>query len=203
MDLPENISNFIHARKANDIPPNICDTCNSSCCKGPGFALFENIVYIYNLYTLNHLQRNNYSFETNLSLESFIYKYFDRVLFNGSLLAFFPKILSENNELISVPPWNYYQSRDYIYKRKSNFGCIFLENNWDSDNINNHCILHSNNLYSEITQKPIDCVFLMCSSTNSIIKPTNRESNLWISLLDYYFPNSFENFKQLFPSISD
>lgn len=112
-------------------------------------------------------------------------------------------MLSKDKRLISVPPWNYWQARDYIKKREKSYGCIFLERlQIENDTQSNNCILHSD-ARNEINQKPNDCIFLYCKTPKKIEKPIPVETNLWFSLLDFNFPNSQERFKQLCPDLQD
>lgn len=106
------IIDFLEKRKSGKVAS--CDSCNSSCCNGPGFAILENVIEIYKLYSEGLLKRDDFTFDSGLNLSQFVYKYFDRAILNGKLLVFFPKMLSENNRLITVPPWNYWNARDYI-----------------------------------------------------------------------------------------
>ncbi len=202
MNIPERIKEFLTEKKQNSNSP--CDQCNSDCCKGPGFAIFENIKNIYEKYERGELIRSDYNFQTDLSLSQFIFKYFDRASLNGGLLIFFPKVLTEDDQLLSVPPWNYWQARDYLFKRYKTYGCIFLDKRKiDGDYSINKCILHNNHVEDQITEKPIDCLFLHCNGIRNIVNPRQVESNLWFSLLDYHFPNSVNIFNQQFPELRE
>ncbi len=205
MEIPVMMRELISSRVRDDFSSEICNRCNSNCCSGSGFGLLENVLEIYKKYLEGGLRRENYTFEAGLDPSKFIYKYFDRVLMNGSLLVFFPKTIKPNGELLSVPPWNYYNARDYLKNRvEMNMGCIFLNKNLSQNmNTGHKCILHNTNYEREITCKPIDCIFLTCTSDMRVINPTPRETNLWFAMLDYYFPNSSERFKQLCPSLPD
>ena len=143
----------------------------------------------------------SFEFEKSLNFSSFVFKYFDRVLFHNSLMVFFPKIISGGGTTVSIPPWNYYEARKYIFNRVENKGCIFLKKRLSKNNNDNSCILHSNEINLTITAKPIDCVFLNCSDKGSVITPTTRETSVWLSCLDYYFPNSLERFKARCPEL--
>lgn len=200
MQMPELIKTFLEVRYSNSNSP--CDMCDSSCCNGPGFAILENVIEIYNLYANNKIQNGGCHFEKGLTLSQFIFKYFDRTIVNGKLLVFFPKMISENDFLISVPPWNFWEARDYLKKRQKSYGCIFLSKKQINDELkNNFCTLHNVNYENEISAKPIDCVFLVCTGIRNIQKPDQTTSTYWFSLLDYCFPNSIERFNQLCPDI--
>lgn len=197
--LPNPIVEFLSERERKSDSP--CHQCNSACCNGPGFGLLENVLQIYQRYTEGTLIRTDYSFEFGLSLSQFIFKYFDRTILNGNLLVFFPKTLSETG-LNSVPPWNFWKSREYLVKRNPSFGCVFLMKKQTlSDNSNNYCILHTDQATTSITEKPIDCSFLICNGLKNVQEPSGTETNLWLSLLDYHFPNSIVRFNQLCPDI--
>ncbi len=204
MQIPRVIGDFIKLRSLRSGSADVCNSCNATCCSGPGFALLENVLRIYELYQSGLLKRDDYEFEGDLDLASFVYKYFDRVFFNNSLLVFFPKTFTENHRMVSIPPWNYYQAREYIQKRTEKKGCIFLAKPLDPNLAGgNLCLLHHDSLYEEISSKPLDCVFLNCSADKQVIKPLFRESSFWLSMLDYYFPDSKERFSQLCPGLPD
>lgn len=199
MALPHQIIEFLAEREKNSNSP--CHQCNAACCNGPGFALLENVLQIYNLYTAGGLIREGHSFDSELTLSQFVFKYFDRTIINGRLLVFFPKTLSEGG-LNSVPPWNYWKSREYLNKRSASFGCIFLaKKQTPGDLSSNRCILHNEQARGEMTEKPIDCTFLVCNGLRNVKAPTETETSLWFSLLDYHFPNSIERFNALCPDI--
>lgn len=201
MELPNSIIDFLEKRKSGRATS--CDLCNSKCCNGPGFAIIENVIEIYNLYNNNLLHREDYVFESGLNISQFIYKYFDRTVLNGKLMVFFPKMLSEDDRLMNIPPWNYWNARDYIKKREKSLGCIFLKHKQIlSDMSENRCILHSTET-NKLNQKPIDCLFLFCDNQRNIVKPTDTESSYWFALLDYNFPESEERFKQMCPDLID
>jgi len=202
MKLPSNIVNFLKERQAN--ADWHCDQCNSACCNGPGFALFENIEIIYEKYISGTLLRSDYIFEVNLSLSQFIFKYFDRTIINGRLLVFFPKTIATDNSLISIPPYSYWEARNYLFRRQSSNGCIFLNKKQNkNDYTNNYCILHNANHDNDITEKPMDCLFLYCKGVRNVVNPTTTETTYWFSLLDYSFPNSVEKFNKRFPELID
>lgn len=203
MELPKTIKDFLQSRIVEGFSEETCKACTKTCCTGSGFAILENILEIHKIYSNEGLRREDYVFDKGLSLRDFICKYFDRVTFNNAFLAFFPKCLTRGNELISIPPWNYYAGRDYIQNRKENFGCVFLNKKSYKDVNGYRCILHNNDSMARVTQKPIDCVFLTCDEKGQIIKPKLNESNLWFALLDYHFPNSRDRFLQLCPNMPD
>lgn len=201
MNLPAEISEFIEGRENDGESP--CLACNSSCCNGPGFAILENVTMIYELYMNDKLTRSDYIFEKGLSFCCFVFKYFDITVINDKLLVFFPKMISDKDRLITVPPWNFWQSRDYIIKREKSYGCIFLKKKQlENDTSPNYCLLH-NGSTNELSEKPIDCLFLQCSEVKKIKNPTGDESRDWFDLLDKHFPNSKERFNLLCPKLGD
>jgi hypothetical protein len=160
------------------------------------------VLEIYKRYASGLLTGSAVRFETGLTLSQFIFKFFDRAVLNSRLLVFFPKTMSETGGLNSVPPWSYWEAREYLKKRNKSLGCIFLaKHQFIDDASHNHCTLHNENVSSELTAKPIDCTFLICDGIRNIQKPNPSETNLWFSLLDFYFPNSVERFNQLCPDI--
>lgn len=202
MDLPESIRSFLDKRQAGIVAS--CDSCNAGCCNGPGFAILENVIEIYKLYNTGKLKRSDFDFTEGLNLSQFVYKYFDRTVLNGKLLVFFPKMISDNNRLLNIPPWNFWDARDYIKKRERSLGCIFLEHKqYNSDLSENKCILHHTQEQNQLNEKPIDCLFLFCRTKRNIVKPSDTESSYWFALLDYSFPNSKDRFKQLCPDITE
>ncbi len=205
MIIPDSIQEFLNNRHKGIISP--CESCNSNCCVAPGFAIFENVIEIYEIYKSEKLKRIDYTFESNLTLSQFVLNYFDRVLMANKLLIFFPKMLNKDKKLISVPPsipqWNYWDNRNNIRKIDKSYGCIFLERlRMENDSKNIKCILHSDK-QNEINQKPVDCLFLYCRIPQNIEKPAKIESINWFSLLDSNFPKSNERFKALCPDIKD
>jgi hypothetical protein len=202
MEIPVKLTEYLTERQLNENSP--CEICNSSCCNGPGFAIFENVTKIYERYSKGTLARSDYEFEKNLSLSQFIFRYFDRAVINERLLVFFPKVIMDDNKLISVPPWNFWESRKYLFKRTKSCGCIFLNKKQESKDLSvNGCILHNEKYKSEITEKPIDCLFLYCNGLRNVINPSQTETNLWFSLLDHSFQNSSERFNEMFPELME
>lgn len=202
MKIPKPILELINSRKPAISSSELCDSCNSNCCSGPGFAIYENVLLIYEKYLDGALKRIDFEFKHGLSFEEFIYEYFDRISFqNGSLIVFFPKTLTDSGELLSVPPWNYYNSRDYLQNRYGKRGCIFLRKNIKVNENDNGCLLHREDKNEELYAKPIDCQFLQCQSNKTVITPSSAESSLWFSLLDYHFPNSLRKFNEKYPGL--
>jgi hypothetical protein len=202
MKLPELITVFLEDRKKR-ISSNVdCSMCNGACCQGSGFAILENIVLIYDKYKRNDLKRDGYEFVSGLSFQQFVNSYFDDCVINGGLKAFFPKTLSENNNLISIPPFgSYWENRTYIKANNrwiKHSGCIFLSKKFnDMDSKPNYCILHDKFADKEITAKPIDCVFLSCSAVKNTVNPTLNETSVWFSLLNYSFQDSDSRYQTL------
>lgn len=197
--IPSAIKDFLTDREKRSNSP--CQQCNSACCNGPGFGLLENVLKIYERYANGQLTRNDYQFESGLTLSQFIFKYFDRTILDGRLLVFLPKTLTSNG-LNSVPPWNFWKSREYIHKRSPSLGCIFLSKKQIPEDLSpNSCILHSGEASKDVTEKPIDCTFLVCNGIRNVQNPSQTETALWFSLLDYHFPNSIERFNLLCPDI--
>lgn len=197
MNIPDEIKDFLRERQ-NDTNPQ-CQLCNSSCCNGPGFALLENILLIYKKYQEGRLIRSDFHFKSDLMLVDFIFEYFDLALINSNLLAFFPKMITEDNQLISTPPFDFWNSRDYLKRRYKSYGCIFLEKKQTETVFTNKCILHTDKYKEEITEKPFDCLFLSCLSLKDIKQPTAEESQKWFELLNKHYPDSNSRFSELCP----
>ncbi len=202
MELPPEIKYQIARRKNPQFSSEVCLGCTGKCCSGPGFALLENVVEIYDRYITSNLTRSDYQYKPNLSFCQFVMEYFDRVVFNNSLLVFFPKVISSHDMLLHVSPLGYYEAREYIHNRSENFGCIFLDRKRNVGEHRGHkCILHNSSIEDKMTAKPIDCSFLTCTPSMDVINPLNTESNLWFASLDHHFPKSKERFAQLCPGI--
>lgn len=92
MELPPEIKYQIARRKNPQFSSEVCLGCTGKCCSGPGFALLENVVEIYDRYITSNLTRSDYQYKPNLSFCQFVMEYFDRVVFNNSLLVFFQKL---------------------------------------------------------------------------------------------------------------
>jgi hypothetical protein len=203
LEIPEQIRQFLKKREKYNFSSENCKKCNAGCCSGPGFAILENVLLIYNKYISGLIVREDYKLEQKLDFKNFILKYFDRVLLHNRLLVFFPKILN-NNELIAIPPWNYFGAREYITKRVKSNGCIFLNKKLHKgSNTGHYCILHDDNLNNIVSTKPIDCTFLICSKDKKVINPSEDETLLWFSMLNYYFPESKKRFDIICPNMPD
>lgn len=57
MEMPFEIIDFITERQKGTKPQ--CQFCNSNCCNGPGFAILENVLNIYQRYTNGLLIRKD------------------------------------------------------------------------------------------------------------------------------------------------
>jgi hypothetical protein len=202
--MDEEIKKFIVERRKKVGETGDCSICKKSCCYQSGFGLFENTLKIYDLYSKNELKREKYIFVNGLSYCDFIKKYFDIVVYNNTFAVFYPRSINIDGRLIVIPPFgNFYNNRDYILNNDisiNNKGCIFLSDHLNLDGSNPRCILHNNKMNDEITEKPIDCIFLNCSISRDVIPPTNDESNYWFSMLNLYYPNSLARFKQICPN---
>ena len=203
-ELRKDITDFIKARSQHDSAEDLCESCNAHCCSGPGFALIENVIEIFQLYQAGRLVRDDYEFDKGLSISEFIWRYFDRAVHNDSLLTFFPKTFSDDFGIVSVPPADYYRARARIQQRTGKRGCVFLSRMLEARGTRkNLCILHTPSVLQRITAKPIDCLFQTCSSSRRIIRPSDEESAQWVSLLDLHFPHSRERFWELCPGMPD
>lgn len=204
MELPAKVAHILQSRGQGVAHCDPCRACNAYCCTGPGFALLENVLEIYQQYETGKLVREDYRFEEGLSLCQFIWRYFDRGIQNGRLLTFFPKTLLSNFDIVSVAPDDYYRARASMLKQTDCRGCVFLSRRIEGPGAPpNHCILHSDKDLKEVTSKPIDCVFLRCVAPREILRPSQQESNQWIDLLDSLFPNSLARFRELCPDMPD
>jgi len=199
LKMPEQIRLVLEARR--EAAFSRCHECDAGCCNGPGFAILENVMQIYERYRRGLLVRSDLDFEPGMTLGQFVFSYFDRAIINDGLLLFFPKMVTDDSRLLSVPPWNFWQAREYLLRRNRSYGCIFLDRRrTDDDTRFNPCILHGNpKIQEEITEMPIDCMYCQCSALRQIVKPRAEESSQWFRLLETHFPGSVQRYKALCP----
>lgn len=106
---------------------------------------------------------------------------------------YFPRHVAYDNVALIINPdekTDYWVHRDRILKEPTNEckGCIFLENSMSlNDQKVRKCILHSPKYNSEITEKPIDCVFLSCDFNKRTKRMTQEETHKYFSLLSKYY----------------
>jgi hypothetical protein len=210
--LPAVIDAFIGKHHYGGVTEQDCRQCSSACCSQGAFALLENVLQIYQRYLNNQLHRTDYSFEPDLAFHQFVGKYFDLYLqitgkwwWKQSVLLFYMKSLSSDNNLISIPPVsNFYNTRTTLFNANPwlNKGCVFLSKkapNWpenDGDS-SRYCILHEERSRSHMTCKPIDCIFYTCVKPLSPKIPKSTESKRWFRLLSNTYPNSLERYRTL------
>ncbi len=201
MILSNEIKDIIKNRQNPHFSSSICSTCSAGCCSFTGFAIFENTIKIYEKYKQGNLIRNDYVFIPNLNYKNFVNKYFDIVVYNDlELYTFYPKIITNDDNLLSIPPFgSYYNNRDYIMKNNPwiiNYGCIFQDKKRYIRGKDIKCILHTDAFENEITEKPIDCVFLTCQSNQTVIRPTESETRIWFDTLSKNYPDSMNKYEK-------
>lgn len=210
---PKRIARILKKWHVGAVTPRDCVACSSSCCSHSGFALIENVLKIYDLYRRCELKREDYEFPPGLSFSDFVRMHFDVLwvptgnrFWNKLIAVFFPKSLSGDGHLLSIP-WvggSYYKTRAALFTENSwlNKGCVFLNkknDEWPSDDKDGsrQCILHHPDSSGHLTQKPIDCVFYVCTTTCECKVPTRRFSRRWFRALAASYPRSVERFLSL------
>ena len=193
--------------------PQECIACSSSCCSPGGFGVLENVLAIYELYRRGELKREDYEFPLGLSFRDFVKAHFDVIwyptgkwLWKKQIACFFMKSLSGDGHLISIP-WvgnSFHETRAPLFGENPwlNKGCVFLSKNveeWlaDDKDDSRRCILHHPESSSHLTQKPIDCVFFVCTKPQESKVPTKRISGRWFRALAVSYPKSVERFLSL------
>jgi hypothetical protein len=171
-EFPKELHDFYN--EIHDENPD-CSECRSSCCFQSGFAVRKNVGQIYQIYQKDGLIRKDYSFQSGLSYDDFVNRYFDvvrRVKLN--LTIYFPRHLAGDNSVISIPFENdgdFYNIRDAVLKDRDveSRGCIFLERSLIcGDQISAKCILHDVQIHDSLYAKPIDCIFLACTQSMKV-----------------------------------
>ena len=210
---PKRITRILEKWHAGAVTPQDCKACSSSCCSHGGFAIFENVEAIFALYQRGELKREGYEFPPNLSFLDFVKTYFDvwayttgRWFWKKRFAAFYMRSLSSDGHLISIPAvgGSYHVTRSELFDDNPwlNKGCVFLSKpveNWPSDDKDEsrHCILHHPESSTRLTQKPIDCVFFVCSTPLKGKVPTKRFSRKWFRALAVSYPHGLERFLEL------
>jgi hypothetical protein len=210
--LPEPLTKILSQWQQDGIREEDCKECSSACCSHGGFAILENVTLIYEKYKEGELLRTDYEFPHGLTFTDFICKYFDVYvystgswLYKKNFVAFHMRSLAENNELISVPTGgNYWEVRTSLFNSNPwlNKGCIFLNKkvpNWPEDDKDSsrRCILHTTGCNKMVTEKPIDCVFFICTQPMKPKTPTQKISIQWMRALAVSFPGSESRFQAM------
>jgi len=189
-----------------------CIACSSPCCGSGGFAILENVLAIYEVYTRGELIREDYEFPKNLSLIEFVENYFDVIARDVNdtgneddyLVFFHMRSLDENKRPISVPPDDFWETRADLFNQNPwlSKGCVFLSHsvdnyNEDDANTNRHCILHGKKSSDGFPVKPIDCSHFTCTK-KGYYKPRYKvEQDVWYNKINTSYPGSVKRFKQI------
>ena len=213
--LPQELLDQIADYHAGGISPQDCLACSSPCCAHGGFAILENVIEIYERYRRGKLQRTDYSFLQNLTFREFVLEYFDVYRHDvpdtdpcESIVLFHMRSLSPDGHTISIPPVatvaEYCRARNAFFEANAwmNTGCVFLSHKlsaWPNDDhhAGRHCILHETESSTQITAKPIDCVFHTCNTPKTARQPTSEQSDSWLAALARQYPRSVERFREL------
>lgn len=210
---PKRIMRILKKWHSDAVNAQDCEACSSSCCSHGGFAILENVLAIYELYQRDELRREDYDFPPGLSFTDFVKTYFDvfwwptgRWFWKKQIVCFFMKSLSSDGHLISIP-WvgsSFHDTRIALFQENPwlNKGCVFLSkkvDEWPSDDkdASRHCILHHPASSNHLTQKPIDCVFFVCTKPHEAKTPTIRTSGRWFRALAISYPNSVKRFQMM------
>ncbi len=186
------------------------------CCRTPGFAIYENVQLIYEEYVKHlykSLPFGNEHWNINEFIQfyfsevTFLYSLDGR---NVLLRVYYPKVVdceSLTNDqtqkphqigprimpdtdlnLIVLIPYdfnNFFAKRDS--KRATNQGCVFLERRSDFlINNANGCLLHSENLTTHITSKPINCIYFNCKLKEDESTKQEKTVNLFKELFRHF-----------------
>jgi hypothetical protein len=173
-----------------------------------GFAILENVLFIYDAYLNGELARDGYTFPPGLSFKRFAAKYFDYSVMpvrrEKKLALFHARTLSRRGGLIS---WNdvgdfSVGNPRFVATCSQSRGCIFLNRGFDhwpevAESHVKHCILHRRHNNTCLTPKPIQCVFFICAKPGEPRHPSTKLAAQWYRALAEAYPNSVERFRQL------
>ncbi len=208
--IPSALLTAIAAHQEGGVSREDCEACSSGCCSRGGFAILENVLEIFRLYSHGELFREDYIFTPGLKFSEFVRKYFDIWMEEiegreDPLMCFHVRSLGPVGEPIGVPPvGGYWETRSQLFDRNPwlSRGCVFLSKavpDWPIDDRqgNRQCILHSLSSDTHITAKPIDCVFHTCDRPYKARVPSADESDRWFRALADAFPHSRRRFERL------
>jgi hypothetical protein len=205
--LPQEIRDLLDRYHQDALSGEHCVACSSACCSQGGFALLENVIQIYELYSAGRLKRADYQFKPGLGFADFVFTYFDIRSFvagGQEMLMFHMRNLTPDGRVIGIPQedGSYWETRQRLFNENKgmNAGCAFLNQKLPADggdtNTQRQCILHREHALDAITQKPIDCVFFTCAQEmGKYKKPSADESQEWFGLLAKHYPGSVARFK--------
>lgn len=208
MDFPIELKQLVEAHHHGGVTEADCRDCSSGCCSHGGFAILENVLAIFELYRRGRLKRKGHRFPRGMSLEDFIFTYFDvweRPVGpeeDGATLMFFHmKSLDERGRPIHIPGDSFWQNRIDLFDGNPwlNHGCVFLSEPvppWPEDDgrSRRHCILHQPDSNHRIGAKPIDCTFFTCTEPYQSKAPEKDVTAAWFHELAMQFPESAERF---------
>lgn len=211
-NLPNRVKKILDEWHKGGVQTEECIKCSSGCCSHGGYAILENVLKIYEIYKNSELHREDYEFTKGLSLSDFVRKYFDVLCYpvggrfiKRPILFFHMKSLTDDNQLISIPNiGSYWEIRYSLFEQNPwlNKGCVFLNKkvpNWpeDDQDASRECILHNPDSKTQITEKPIDCVFFTCIKPMKCKDVTVKISNKWHKALAVSFPKSVKRYQAL------
>ena len=202
--LNDELKAIISENHRESVDCEVCAECSGVCCMQGGSGIFENVLLIYEAYQRGELKRADYEFEAGLTLPAFIARYFD-VTFapssKGTLVLFFTKVLTSDNELISWKSLSGYSAGDPAVSDKcgSSVGCVFLDGKIEHspesrEGPSRGCILHSDDCTKTLTAKPLQCVLYSCVDQYELKQPDSALSSRWMDCLAAAYPDSVERF---------
>jgi hypothetical protein len=183
------------------------------CCKTPGFAVYENIrlihkEYIRDLWKAIPFAIKNIDIEqfiqlyfTEVVLISAIQKknvllklYFPKIIdyrtltngMTGKVHSAGPRIMPDADlDLIVRLPEDFDRfNAKRNHENPTNQGCVFLQRGRDFSIQNcRGCLLHSDNLASHVTTKPIDCISFNCKQKDNAEEKEKRLALYFSELL--------------------
>ena len=205
--LPASITALLDAHHAGGVGEADCRACSAPCCAQGGFAILENLPLIYERYRRG-LRRRDYSFAAGLTLREFLLTYFDITeratgrRGQAEIVLLHMKSLSADGELITVPAvGEYYEVRGQLFADNPwlNRGCVFLSAKTvsEDDELKRSCLLHDPKSRTQLTAKPIDCVYFTCDAPREARLPSEQESERWFRALAAAYPRSGRRLAEL------
>lgn len=208
LPFPAPIRALLDTHHAGGVVEADCRACSAPCCSQGGFAILENLPLIYERYRRG-LRRRDHTFAGGLTLREFLLTYFDitqRATRLGrrqaEIVLLHMKSLSGDGQLITIPAvGEYYEVRSQLFADNPwlNRGCVFLSARTGSedDALERSCLLHDPQSSTQLTTKPIDCVFFTCSTPREGRLPSEQESERWFRALAAAYPGSGRRLAEL------
>lgn len=218
VEFPAPVAALLREHHRGCAGPDECAGCASACCGCGGFAILENVQFIYERYKAGTLQRADYQFAGGLNFHQFVECYFDIMLWcegdpdaGEGLLIFHVRSLGPGGNPVAIPPLgHYWEVREALFDHNPwlSRGCIFLSESggngtaprgWlaDDGRTHRHCILHDGQSGTHLGAKPIDCVFHACIEPLRTKAVDKELSDRWLAALAASYPGSPARFEAL------